>query len=178
MDLRAELSYNIEACQTAWQRAYAQMDANNDQKVIFDELKQAIDTGNPEGKYFFIDGPGGTGKTHLFNALLNYVRSRGTASDKKIGLAVAASGIAALLLEGGRTVHNRFGLGCNVGPTTTCRYQKTEQVVVQEQNKRADIIIWDEATMSSKYGYCVDRCLRDITGNETKPLEKVSCVWR
>ncbi len=51
-----------------------------------------------QGASFFIDGPGGTGKTFLYDTLLAYVRGNGD-----IALAVASSGIAALLLEGGRT---------------------------------------------------------------------------
>ena len=39
---------------------------------------------------FFIDGPGGTGKTFLYKALLANVRSRGF-----IALATASSGVAA-----------------------------------------------------------------------------------
>ena len=43
---------------------------------------------------FFVDGPGGTGKTFLYKGLLAQVRSQG-----HVALAVASSGIAALLLE-------------------------------------------------------------------------------
>ena len=48
-------------------------------------------------KVFFIDGPGGTGKTFLYNTLMSKVRSQ-----SKIALGLASSGIAALLLPGGR----------------------------------------------------------------------------
>ena len=50
-----------------------------------------------------MDGLGGTGKTFLYNILLSSVRA-----NRGIALAVASSGIAALLLEGGRTAHSRF----------------------------------------------------------------------
>ena len=53
-----------------------------------------------KGKYF-LDVPGGTGKTFIINLLLAKVRF-----DKKIALAVASSGIAATLLEGGQTAHS------------------------------------------------------------------------
>ena len=52
---------------------------------------------------FFIDGPGGIGKTFLYNLLLGRVRCEG-----HIALAMASSGIATLLLNGGRTAHSRF----------------------------------------------------------------------
>jgi type II secretory ATPase GspE/PulE/Tfp pilus assembly ATPase PilB-like protein len=50
---------------------------------------------------FFVNGPGGTGKTFLYNTLLSTVRSSGD-----IAVAVASSGIAALLMKGGRTAHS------------------------------------------------------------------------
>ena len=47
-----------------------------------------------------MDGPGGTGKTYLYDTLLATVRGRG-------GVAPAvASGIAALLMPGGATAHS------------------------------------------------------------------------
>ena len=54
---------------------------------------------------FFLDAPGGTGKTFVANALLSFVRANG-----HVAMPVAASGIAALLLDGGRTVHSRMNL--------------------------------------------------------------------
>ncbi|KAG5606519.1 hypothetical protein H5410_028011 [Solanum commersonii] len=52
---------------------------------------------------FFIDGPGGTGKSFLYRALLATVRYRGF-----IALATASSGVAASLLPGGRPAHSFF----------------------------------------------------------------------
>eukprot|EP00973_Karenia_brevis_P056055 7796937-Karenia_brevis.AAC.2 len=53
----------------------------------------------------YVDGPAGTGKTHLYKKVLHYVRMQ-----RLIALAIAMSGIAALLLPGGRTAHRRFRL--------------------------------------------------------------------
>ena len=74
---------------------------NNEQRLIYDEVIQAV-VNNTSG-CFFIDGPAGTGKTFLYNTLLAEIRSHGD-----IALAVASSGIAALLISGGRTAHSRF----------------------------------------------------------------------
>ncbi|KEH27960.1 PIF1-like helicase [Medicago truncatula] len=52
---------------------------------------------------FFVDGPGGTGKTFLYRAIMAVLRSRGD-----IILATASSGIAVTLLAGGRTAHSQF----------------------------------------------------------------------
>ena len=170
MDIRAETNYNERDCRQEWEQAYANMEGNPEQKAIFDELRGLIVSGNPEGGYYFIDGPGGTGKTTLFNALLSFVRSRPLEQDGKhhIAVAVAASGIASLLLRGGRTAHNRFGLGINVDETTTCQYTTSRPCARTEILRRAEIIIWDEAPMSSKHMlHAVNRCLQDIMGNPT-----------
>nr|KAJ0210439.1 hypothetical protein LSAT_V11C400164510 [Lactuca sativa] len=72
----------------------------------------------------FLYGHGGTGKMFMWTTLLSYLRSIG-----KIVLAVAASGIASLLLPSGRTAHSRFVIpidltdksSCNIKKNTTCR---------------------------------------------------------
>lgn len=76
---------------------------------------------------FFLDGPGGTGKSFVLEQILADVRSNGN-----VALAVASSGIAAVLLTGGRTVHSRFRLP------------------LQLESK---IIIWDEAPMCHRYAF-------------------------
>ncbi|KAK1578847.1 hypothetical protein Q3G72_033559 [Acer saccharum] len=51
---------------------------------------------------YFVYGAGGTGKTYLYKTTLSRLRLEG-----KICLAVVSSGIASLLLPGGRTAHSR-----------------------------------------------------------------------
>ncbi|GAA0178760.1 hypothetical protein LIER_29880 [Lithospermum erythrorhizon] len=65
---------------------------------------------------FFIDGPGGTGKTYLYKALLTNIRKYG-----KIAIAVASSGIAATGLPGERTAHSRFKSLLSQRPGSSCR---------------------------------------------------------
>lgn len=62
-----------------------------------------------EGRTFFLDAPGGTGKTFLINSLLAKIRS-----EKDINLTVAFSGIAATLLKRGRTTHLTLKLPLNM----------------------------------------------------------------
>lgn len=73
---------------------------NGDQRAVFDAVITAIynsNEGDQESRLFFVDGPGGTGKSFLYNVLLTYVQSQ-----RHIALAVASSGIATLLLKGGK----------------------------------------------------------------------------
>ncbi|XP_067648012.1 uncharacterized protein [Eurosta solidaginis] len=77
------------------------------QKLVYDTITQAI-TNNAGGLYFF-DAPGGTGKTFVILLILWTIRS-----EEKTALALASSGIAATLLEGGRTAHFALKLLLNV----------------------------------------------------------------
>ncbi|XP_031116534.1 uncharacterized protein LOC116020194 [Ipomoea triloba] len=69
--------------------------------MIYDEVIADIET-NPRG-IFFINGYGETVKTALWRALYSALRCKG-----EIVLNVASSGIASLLLLGGRTAHSRL----------------------------------------------------------------------
>uniref|UniRef100_A0A1U7XJY9 ATP-dependent DNA helicase n=1 Tax=Nicotiana sylvestris TaxID=4096 RepID=A0A1U7XJY9_NICSY len=72
---------------------------NTEQKIAYDIILQRV-FANESGA-FFIDGPGGSGKTFLYCALLATVRSKGF-----VALATTTSGVAASILPGGRTVHS------------------------------------------------------------------------
>ncbi|XP_015969322.1 uncharacterized protein LOC107492779 [Arachis duranensis] len=127
---------------------------NSDQKGIHDIVLKSIDLSL--GKLFFVSGSGGTGKTYLWRTLLAKVRSEG-----KIAITVATSGIAALLLPGGRTAHLRFKIPLNPTEEATCDIKKGTQLA--ELIMQTSLIIWDEAPMTNKYCFeAVDKSLRDI----------------
>eukprot|EP00959_Pyramimonas_sp_CCMP1952_P226525 4736585-Pyramimonas_sp.AAC.1 len=100
-----ELRSPAEMCKEKDQ--FDKLSLNGDQQPIFDFVQAKVDgTASPEtANVVYIDGPAGTGKTHVYRKILHYVRMTG-----RIALAVAMSGIAALLLPGGRTAHSRFRL--------------------------------------------------------------------
>ena len=77
-------------------------------------MKAILDSDEPQ-HLFFINAPGGYGKTFLMETLLSSVRAVG-----KIALAVASSGIAAELLEGGRTAHSRFKIPIPISNESVC----------------------------------------------------------
>jgi hypothetical protein len=62
-----------------------------------------------------VSGYGGTGKTFLWGAIVTWLRAH-----EKIVLAVASSGVASLLLPGGRTAHSRFKIPCDLDDTSIC----------------------------------------------------------
>jgi hypothetical protein len=71
------------------------------------------------GQTFFLNGPGGTGQTFVYNTVCNTVRGHGW-----IVLCVVSSGIASLLLCGGRTAHSMFKIPLPLNPESTCPIPK------------------------------------------------------
>ncbi len=88
-------------------------------------------------------------------------------------LAVASSGIASLLLPGGRTAHSRFKIPIDLHDESTCNI--TQQMKVAELMRKTDLIIWDEAPMMHRRAFeVVDRTLRDLMQlDDTQATEKI-----
>ena len=129
-----------------------------EQKTAYAAFLHAVDTG--EGGLYFLDSPGGTGKTFLTNLLLAKVRQQ-----SKIAVAVASSGIAAYNLEGGRTAHSTFKLPLDLAgnETPTCNIVKGSGAA--EVLKQCSLIVWDECTAQHKAALeAVNRTLKDIRG--------------
>ncbi|KAK4597272.1 hypothetical protein RGQ29_015015 [Quercus rubra] len=81
--------------------------------------------------------------------------------EGKIVIAITSSGIAALLLPGGRIAHSRFQIPINVTDNSTCGIKQGSQIA--ELMTKASPIIWDEAPMAHRNCFeAVDRSLRDI----------------
>jgi ATP-dependent DNA helicase PIF1 len=98
--------------------------------------------------------------------LLGKVRLNG-----HIALAVASSGIAALLLPGGRTAHSRFKLPLNLHEDSTCSVAHGTDLASLLQVAR--LIVWDEAPMTHRYAFeAVDRTLRDLMKAVINHLKK------
>lgn len=125
-----------------------------EQLLVFDAVMSSLS--RSEGRCIFVDAPGGTGKTFTFNAILGAVRAQG-----KIALAVASSGIAAILLEKGRTFHARFS--ANLSPAEDQMLKIQAQSTQAQLLRRASVILWDEAAMGNKHHLdALDRTLRDF----------------
>jgi len=90
---------------------------NDGQRAAYNGVIDAYATHH--AKVIFIDGPSGTGKTYIENLILNAVHSRGD-----IALAIASSGIAALLLSGGRTAHSYLKIPIALDCTSFCYIRK------------------------------------------------------
>ncbi|KAL3639082.1 hypothetical protein CASFOL_016989 [Castilleja foliolosa] len=86
---------------------------NVDQLQVYNYILSAYHSNSQV--LLFVYGHGGTGKTFLWRTIISYFRSVG-----KIVLAVAASGIASLLLPAGRTAHSRFKIPIDLTEQSTC----------------------------------------------------------
>lgn len=160
-----ELSFNQPSLHQEYMSMYARL--NSDQKMIYDKVFDRI--AHHEKCVFFISGHGGTGKTFLWNAIMANLRSRG-----EIVLAVASSGVAALLMPGGRTAHSRFRIPIDIHDRSMCTVRRG--TILGDLIKKTSLIIWDEAPMTHKLCFeALDRTRRDIQSaddpaNEHKPF--------
>ena len=129
---------------------------NSEQLAGFNDIMDHIM--NKRSQVFFLDAPGGTGKTYLFKALLAKVRSMG-----EIAIVTTTSGIAASILPGGRTAHSRFKIHIKLTNKSVCGF--TKQSGTAELLKEAGLIIWDEVSMTKRQAMeALDRSLQDIMG--------------
>ena len=130
--------------------------ANPEQKMILDRIMNAVNEPFTCDNLFFIDGPGGTGKTFIYNCLIDWL-----VGEERFVIPVAWTGMAAILLKNGRTAHNRFGLPLDF---TEC---SVSSIVIQsaeaELLKKTSLFIWDEASMIPNHALrVVDELLKDI----------------
>ncbi|XP_035231512.1 uncharacterized protein LOC118203339 [Stegodyphus dumicola] len=132
---------------------------NPEQKLVYDSVLEAVRDENPNTpKTFCVNAFAGAGKTFLFRTILHAVRGMG-----HVAIPVAWTGIAAVLLTGGRTVHSTFKLPVPLLETSSCRVRQDS--AEGRYLKTAKLFIWDECTMTPHYALeAVDRLLRDLTG--------------
>ena len=131
------------------------------QREAFELILGAV--GNPAQiqRFFYLNGPGGSGKTYLYRVLMATIRGRGDTV-----LAHATTGIAAQLLKGGKTMHSGFKLPVPIleNSTSSMRLNSPEARALAE----ASLIIIDEAPMMSTNALrCIDQLLKEIMINNS-----------
>ena len=142
---------------------------NPDQQAAFDKIISAITT--KSGETFFLYGAGGTGKTFLYNTLCYHL-----CSQNKIVLYVASSGIAALLIQGGCTVHSYFKIPIPCHESSVCNISKTSYLA--DLIHITDLVIWDKAPMQHCYNMeAVDCTFKDILNSSDKPFGGLTFVF-
>ena len=132
---------------------------NEQQQFVFDTVSRAVDAAS--GGLFFLDGPGGTGKTFVQNTMLAHQRAQG-----RIALAVASTGIAATLLDSGTTAHSRFKIPVTtLDQDSTCAVPRCSDLA--ELLQSTSLILWDEAVMTHRHAIeAVSRTLQDLRDDD------------
>ncbi|KAG7537158.1 Helitron helicase-like domain [Arabidopsis suecica] len=154
--LKQESMYNRKKEKEEHEKHYRLL--NSEQRTVYDAVLDSV--ANNLGKLFFLNGPGGTGKTFVYKTLIAKLRS-----SKQVVLPVASSGIVALLLPGGRTAHSRFKIPLNLTEDSMCDVKPN--TMLAELLLKTDLIIWDEAPMSYRHTFeALDRTLRDLMSTE------------
>ncbi|XP_058726317.1 uncharacterized protein LOC131597650 [Vicia villosa] len=126
----------------------------DEQRGIYEKIMHAVESQNPA--IFFLHGYGGTGKTYIWRTLAEALRSK-----HDICLTVATSGIASLLLPGGRIAHSKFRIPVPTMDNSTCKVEFNDDVA--DMLRQTKLIIWDEAPMAHKYAIeSLDRTLKDV----------------
>ncbi|XP_035838928.1 uncharacterized protein LOC110907105 [Helianthus annuus] len=150
--INEELAYDRTDSQNVYQGHVNLL--TDEQRSVCEEIMNAVDGDN--GGVFSIYGYGGTGKTFLWKTLSAAIRSKG-----EIVLNVASSGIATLLLDGGRTPLSRFHIPLNLNEDSVCHIKPDDDVAKLLQQTK--LIIWDEAPMVHKHAFeALDRIMHDI----------------
>ena len=148
-----QLSYDREVLAVELEEQLPRM--NVEQRSAYDQIVASVDACN--GKLFFLNGPGGTGKTFVYNVVCAWLRSEG-----KIILCVSSSGISALLICGGRTAYSMFKIPINgLGDCSICSILKRSARA--ELVQAANAIIWDEISAQHHHAVeAVDCTLRNL----------------
>ena len=133
---------------------------NNQQKIIVDTIMNSVRKKNNSQNCFYLDGPGGTGKTFIYSTLYHMLI--------KINVSVqtmAFTGIAATLLPHGKTVHKTFLLPVPLYSDSSSNIKL--QSIDAKKLKNTDVFIWDEAPMAPRYAIeIINKTLQDIMGNK------------
>ena len=114
-----ELNYDKDTLNDEFQILFSSLTL--EQRNVFEKIVQAVY--EEKCGMFFVYAHRGTGKTYLWIVLTSFLRSQGN-----IVLAIALSGIASLLLPGGRTAHSRFVIPLVMHEDSTCNIKQNSEL--------------------------------------------------
>ncbi len=116
--------------------------------------KQALDL-LKTGRNIFITGPAGSGKTHLVNSYIAYLKQ----NNIEVGV-TASTGIAATHM-GGMTIHSWAGIGINTYLSESDLEAMAEKSYLAKRFEKVKVLIIDEVSMLHHFRLdLIDRVLR------------------
>ena len=119
---------------------------NQDQQRVFDAILEAAHV--VRKTFFFIDGPGGTGKTTIIKKVITKLRSEG-----KVVQVCASTTLAATLYENATTAHSLFKYPVedehskDSEQRTCCNLKDTQRL---ELLQNTHVIVWDEFVSNNR----------------------------
>jgi hypothetical protein len=146
------LQYDTEEEQRQFEEAMEMMNTDQDRavRVVMECVLSR------KGTIFFVQGAAGAGKTLVCEAMSHGVRARNGKA-----LCIASSGIASLLLPGGRTAHSCLKIPVEIAENSTCAIRKNSPLAAFL--REIDLLIWDECSMQHRYAFeAIDRTLQDV----------------
>lgn len=122
------------------------------------------------GKNVLVTGPAGSGKTHLLNAYIQYLK------EHEIDAGVTAStGIAATHM-GGMTIHSWAGIGIHSYLSDEALESMAEKSYLSKRFDRVRVLIIDEVSMLHHFRFdMVDSVLKAMKGN-SEPFGGIQVV--
>lgn len=123
------------------------------------------------GKNIFLTGGAGTGKTHVLNEYIRYLREH----DISVAL-TASTGIAATHI-GGMTIHAWSGIGVREYLSEYDIDTLEEKKYLYDRYQQVQVLIIDEISMlSGNYLEMLDRLCRSMKRNHEKPFGGIQII--
>ncbi len=111
------------------------------------------------GKNAFVTGPAGSGKTHLLNSYIAYLREH----DVDVGI-TASTGIAATHM-GGMTIHSWAGIGVAAVLSESDLMNMSDKPYLRKRFERVKVLIIDEVSMLHHFRF-------DLVNEVLKAMKK------
>uniref|UniRef100_A0A8C4SGL7 ATP-dependent DNA helicase n=1 Tax=Erpetoichthys calabaricus TaxID=27687 RepID=A0A8C4SGL7_ERPCA len=125
----------------------------------FNKIVLATEDNSPIPKCCFLDGPGGSGKTYLYETLIHFFSAK-----QQLIISSATTGIAANLLINGRTCHSLFKLPVPITETSVSTMKMDSHNA--NEIRLAKLLILDECTMASSHLLnTIDKLLQALMNN-------------
>merc|ERR1712112_60913 len=161
MEIREELFFNVSELANEADQSYSMY--TNEQRAVYDAVINAVTTRAPLRLY--INAKGGCGKTFILNGILKKVHS--LEGGGCVALAMATTGIAAILLAKGRTFHSRMKAPLNPDDESMLRIPAQSELA--KLVRMARLLVVDEATMlNNRQLAAMDHSLKDLMGYPAK----------
>ena len=145
---RERLLHPIHDQRVLYERLDAQFPSNADQQNIFDTIMDSVENPSDQKRFFFIDGPGGTGKTTIVKKLIAAIRALGF-----IVKICASTSLAATNYDDATTAHALFNYPVvkeedkDMDSPTECNLFNTERFILLQNTV---IIFWDEFVSNNR----------------------------